>query len=563
MRKNFILSFFVLAFAVLHSCTERSNDIAVFEHFRYKGNDALFDKEFDPQNQYLNPVLAGFYPDPSICKKGDTYYVVHSSFSLYPGVPIFKSNDLVNWEQIGHVLDRPSQLELEGLQISNGIFAPAIEYNPYNETFYMITTSTWGIGNFYVKTKDPEQGWSDPIVFPQVRGIDPSVFFDDDGKGYILECAEPMGGADYRGQRAIHMHLLDVENDVIIGEPKEIVRGGARPEDRPIWIEAPHIIKKFGYYYLICAEGGTGLNHSQVVFRSKDVWGPYIPYENNPILTQRDLPEDREDKITTAGHADFVQDENGRWWAVFLGVRPYEFDMTNVGRDTYLLPVEWPEGGWPTILPQGEQIPIVNNKPGLNPDPNIPPTTGNFEFIDNFDSEDLGFTWMHIRTPREKYYNVGSGKLELRPRDITTEEIGNPSAILRRQQHTTFEAETKLEFYPETEADFAGFTLFQNEEYQFLFGKTIVDGKTSLVVNRLEKDKETLATVELTGRDRNRPVYLKVTGDAADYSFLYSMDGKNWVTMVENADGRNLSSRVAGGFIGALIGLYTTNNFEL
>lgn len=535
---------------------------ARFEYFRYSGNDKLFQKDIDHENQYFNPILAGFYPDPSICRKGDTYYLVTSSFTMFPGVPIFKSHDLVNWDQVGHVLDRPSQLSVDGLQISQGIFAPAIQYNPHNETFYMITTSAYGIGNFYVKTQDPAKGWSDPVRLPQVRGIDPSVFIDDDGKGYILECAEPMGGADYQGQRGIHLHPFDVQNDRINGEPKEIVRGGWKPETKPIWLEAPHIFKVNGYYYLICAEGGTGLNHSEVVFRSKDVWGPYLPYSENPILTQRDLPEDRPDKITTAGHADFVMTEDGDWWAVFLGVRPYGFDMTNTGRDTYLLPVEWKKG-WPEILPKGTQIPIVAEKPNLMPDQKASKVTGNFEFLDDFDSGRLDLSWMFIRTPREELFSFHKGGLELVARPVTLEERKNPSAIVRRQQHTTFTAETKLEFQPEGSNDFAGFTVFQNEDFHFVFGKTEVDGKVSLVVNRIEREKINLITRELRNKEINRPLYLRIMGDGPDYSFQYSLNGKKWITLVEDADGTNLSTRKAGGFIGALIGLYTTSSFSM
>lgn len=150
----------------------------------------------------MNPILGGFYPDPSICRKGDDYFLVNSSFSYYPGVPIFHSKDLVNWKPLGHVLNRPSQLNLDGIRLSGGIYAPAIQYNPHNDMFYMITTCVDGIGNFLVKTDNPMKGeWSDPILLPQVGGIDPSLFFDDNGKGYIVNNDAPEGDTatlDYR-----------------------------------------------------------------------------------------------------------------------------------------------------------------------------------------------------------------------------------------------------------------------------------------------------------------------------------------------------------------------------
>jgi alpha-N-arabinofuranosidase len=528
---------------------------AAFEYFRYKGNDARFDKQIDPKNQYFNPILAGFYPDPSICRKGDTYYLINSSFSFYPGVPIFTSKDLVNWEQIGNVLDRPSQLNLTDQDVSAGVFAPAIEYNPYNETFYMITTGVYGLGNFFVKTKDPAKGWSDPVRLPEINGIDPSFFFDEDGKGYIVHNAEPERKADWNQQRAIRMYEFDVKTEKVIGSGKEVIRGGARPEDKPIWIEGPHLYKIDGYYYLMCAEGGTGDWHSEVIFRSKDAWGDYEPYKNNPILTQRDLPNDRNDKITWAGHADMIQTPEGDWWAVFLACRPNADNMTNTGRETFLLPVEWKEG-FPTILPQGKSIPIVLDKKGLKPSAH--PTSGNFEYINEFDTPVLDYSWMYLRTPAKKFYTTGDGKLTITPLPASIEEKKPQSAVFRRQQHTNFEVETQLQFSPKTETDFAGFTLFQNERFHFVFGKTVVNGVESLVVNRVEKGKTSLASLPLK-EDSSSPIMLKVVGKGRYYDFLYSLDGKKWVTVAADADGANLSTQRAGGFIGECIGLYATS----
>lgn len=153
---------------------------ACFNYFRYSGNDTRFDRPIDRTRQYFNPILAGFYPDPSVCRKGDTYYMVNSSFGFFPGVPLFTSQDLVNWKQAGHVLDRPGQLPLGGQGVSGGIFAPSIAYNEHNNTFYMITTNV-GRGNFFVKSANPEEGWSDPIWLPTVGGIDPSCLFHKEG----------------------------------------------------------------------------------------------------------------------------------------------------------------------------------------------------------------------------------------------------------------------------------------------------------------------------------------------------------------------------------------------
>ena len=540
--------------------TGDNSKIAQFDYYKYEGKDAWFDREIDHSRQFFNPIVAGFYPDPSICRKGDTYYLVHSSFSFFPGVPIFTSKDLVNWKQIGHVLDRPSQLNIVSQDISAGIFAPTIEYNPYNDTFYMITTFSWDIGNFYVKSKDPSKGWSDPILLPEVQGIDPSFYFDEDGKGYIVHNAEPDNGPDWDGQRAIRIHEFDVENDRTIGKNKEIVRGGVNPADKPIWIEAPHLYKINGYYYLMCAEGGTGGWHSEVIFRSSSPWGAFVPGNNNPILTQRTLPNDRNDKITCAGHADMIETPNGEWWAVFLACRPYGTtgDMYNTGRETFLLPVTWKDE-FPTILPNGEQIPVVVDKPGLTQDSEY--LTGNFTYNQEFNDKTLDYSWIYIRTPREEFYKIEDGKLKITPLSISIEEKKSPSVILRRQQHTNFSAETKLEFTPKSDNDFAGFTVFQNEKYQFLFGKTIVNGKESLIVYRMENNKEVLASITLSKKDA--PVMLKVEGKGRYYDFLYSYDGKSWSKLVADSDASNLSTERSGGFVGACIGLYATSNHKV
>ena len=175
-----ILSLLVMASLSVSSFAQD----AVFQNFKYTGNESRFAKNIDTSKEYYNPVLAGFYPDPSLCRKGDTYYLVNSSFSFYPGVPLSTSKDLIHWKPAGYVLNRESQLPLTRQNISGGIFAPAISYNEKNKTFYMITTNV-GAGNFFVKSKDPEKGWSDPIYLPKVNGIDPSFFFDKDGKWSI------------------------------------------------------------------------------------------------------------------------------------------------------------------------------------------------------------------------------------------------------------------------------------------------------------------------------------------------------------------------------------------
>ena len=271
---------------------------------------------------YINPILPGFYPDPSICRVQDDYYLVASSFSYYPGLPLFHSKDLIHWRQIGHALDRPSQLNLDNLELSQGCFAPAIHY--YKGTFYITNTLVGGGGNFIITAKNPERPWSDPDWILHTPGIDPSLFFDDNGKVYWVSNGDPPRSR-YDGHKVIWMQEIDLKGMKLVLDTKQIlVDGGSNPDKNPIWIEAPHLFKKDSYYYLIAAEGGTFKNHSEVVFRSNTITGPYESFKDNPILTQHHLPPGRKNAITCTGHADFVETQTGEWWAVFLGCRPYE-----------------------------------------------------------------------------------------------------------------------------------------------------------------------------------------------------------------------------------------------
>ena len=532
---------------------------AIFKSFSYEGNDARFNKNIDSSKQFYNPILAGFYPDPSICRVGDTYYLVNSSFSFYPGVPLSTSKDLVNWKPLGHVLDRRSQLPLTHQRISGGIFAPAISYNQKNKTFYMITTNI-GAGNFFVKTKDPSKGWSEPIYLPKINGIDPSFFFDKNGQGYIVHNAPVDGGADYEGQRAIRIFKFDANGDSIIGNHTQIVRGGTHVQKNPIWIEGPHLFRVGDFYYLMCAEGGTCDWHSEVIFRAKNPMGPWIECPNNPILTQRTgLDPKRPDIVTSTGHADIVQSKNGEWWAVFLGCRPYEDDFYNTGRDTYLLPVTW-KNGWPEILAKGKVMPTVLQKTEWQKKYNVTdvnPMTGNFTYIDKFAGNKLNNRWMFLRNPSD-FYKLTDNGLEINAKPVNISQPESPSAIFVRQQHNTFTAETELSFNPSDEHQLAGLVLLQNEEYNFVFGKTMREGKPVIILKRAEKTNITVASAPLDNSESQQPLRLKVEGDGRYYNFYYATGNGAWKLLANGVDAVNLSTHQSGGFIGACIGLYAT-----
>jgi alpha-N-arabinofuranosidase len=237
-----------------------------FEWFEYTGRDAVFCAPLAP-GHFRNPIFAGFYPDPDICRVGDDYYIVNSSFAYFPGIPIFHSRDLVNWTLVGHVVDRPGQLDYDGLGVSRGIFAPALSHHA--GLFYLVCTFVDAGGNFLMTAAKPEGPWSDP-VWLGFDGIDPSIFFDDDGRAWLVNNGQPPDDMpSYDGQRAIWLQEFDIAGKRPVGPREIIVNGGANPADHPVWIEGPHLFKKDGWHYLICAEGGTSEGHSEVVFRSR------------------------------------------------------------------------------------------------------------------------------------------------------------------------------------------------------------------------------------------------------------------------------------------------------
>ena len=556
---QFYILFFIISCIIAISCNNKHVDEVVFHCFEYQGQDARFKREINPEKEYMNPVICGTYPDPSICRKGDDYYMVHSTFSYFPGIPLLHSRDLVNWQQISNVLDRPSQLNLPaGLRLSGGIYAPAISYNEKNETFYIITTAVDNIGNFIVKTQDPRASWSDPIVLPKVKGIDPSLFFDDDGRAYIVHNDDPEGTPEYDGHRAIWIHDYDQETDQTTGEPQVIVDGGIDKSKKPIWIEGPHIYKIKNKYYLMAAEGGTSVNHSEVILTADHVKGPYIPAKINPILTQRDLPENRYEKVTSTGHADLIDTPSGDWYAIFLACRPYAGDMYNTGRETFLLPVTW-EDGIPVILKQGQAVPTVVSPKNWKPDTTgvVPDAfSGNFTWTDRFDSDKLNMRWLFIRTPQQQWWKITDKGLCFNPDTVGIHTRGNPAFIGYRQQHIDFTVSTALSFSPQSERDLAGLVCYQNELYNIVFGRTIREKEECLVLIHTVNGKQQEFICPLCKSAKKNPLQLRITGKASTYDFSYQTKDNEWITAFSNIDATILSSKKAGGFTGAVIGMY-------
>ena len=531
-----------------------------FDWFQYEGRDSQFASPPGP-DYYQNPVLAGFYPDPSVVRVDDNYYLVNSSFAYFPGLPVFHSTDLVHWTKIGHGLNRREQLTFEdGQGISRGIFAPTIRH--HNGRFYIINTDVDGIGNFIITASDPAGPWSEPTVLPEIDGIDPDLFFDDDGRVWIAHNGPPAGEPKYQGHRAIWLWEFDVERMKLLkGSDRIIVDGGVDISKEPIWIEGPHLYKANGWYYLSCAEGGTEEGHSQVIFRARSLDGPFLPWEHNPILTQRDLDPGRPDPVTSTGHADFVQTPAGDWWAVFLGVRPYVGNHFNTGRETFLLPVTW-EDDWPRILEPETPLPRQPQRPAL-PEPALlpPPQTGNFAWRDDFDRSELDLEWVRVRTSPSKWWALDSdqGRIRLDALPVALSEKQQPAFLARRQQHRAFDASTRLELPVDTGVD-AGLAAFQNADFHYFLGVRRSDDGHELFLEQVRAGKtSTLAHAALaTGAAH---IVLGVEQEGAYLNFYFQTgDDRNW--LIRDADATLLSTQVAGGFVGASLGIHARRSLN-
>ncbi|WP_078553565.1 glycoside hydrolase family 43 protein [Bacillus alkalicellulosilyticus] len=494
---------------------------------------------------FQNPILPGFYPDPSLCRVGEDYYLVTSSFSYFPGVPIFHSRDLVNWKQIGHVLDRPSQLPLDGQGVSRGIFAPTIRH--HEGVFYMITTNVEEGGNFVVTATDPAGPWSDPYYL-DAPGIDPSLFFDDDGKVYYHGTRPAPEGEKYSGNWEVWLQEFDLETMSLVGDSIGLWRGALRDV---IWPEGPHIYKINGMYYLMISEAGTGHEHAVSIARSESVTGPYVGNKANPIMTHRHFG--REYPVVNVGHCDLVETQNGEWWAIGLASRIYGGYYRNLGRETFLLPVIW-EDGWPIMSPGTGKLEMSYPVPDLpETKPVIHPA------CDHFTEDTLDLRWNILRTPREETYSLtekpGYLRLKLRPDMVTESTL--PSFVARRQQHINFVASTYMEFSPTADNETAGIVLFQSEEFNYQFVSTQNGGNNVIQLIKYQAgEKEVLAESPIDSKG----LYLKIETYGQDYSFYYGKSQTDYIPLLENVDGRILSTDVAGGFVGTVIGLYASAN---
>lgn len=476
--------------------------------------------------EFRNPILSGSHPDPSICRVGPDLYLVTSSFEWFPGLPVFHSRDLVHWRPLGHVLDRPSQLPLDGIRPSGGLYAPTIRY--HDGTFYVACTLVDGTaetGNFIVTASDPSGPWSEPYWLGEPSSFDPSLLFDDDGRVWF-HATRP---TDSAGHTEIWLRELDPASLKLTGPEHVIWQGALRDA---VWAEGPHLYRIGDFYYLLAAEGGTALDHAVCVARSTRVTGPYQGNPRNPVLTHRHLGADH--PIGATGHADLVQTADGHWWAVLLAIRP----GGNLGRETFLTPVGWADG-WPLIPGVHE----IETGP-LPPEHRWPAEPA----ADTFAEPELRPHWNQLRTPRERFWELTPGGLQLRLRPETLAERGCPSLIARRQQHAHFAAHTALDFTPAAANECAGLVLLQNDQFQL---RCEISLGVARLVRRAEGGDELLAEQPIA------PGRIQIALEAHDQAYQFRLNGTDFGPP---ADGRVLNHETAHSFTGAYLGMYATSN---
>ena len=495
-----------------------------------------------------NPILGGFHPDPSIIRVEDDYYIATSTFEWFPGVQIHHSKDLIHWETISHPLRRISQLNLRGIPDSGGVWAPCLSYD--NGTFYLCYTIVlnhdgifWNMHNYLVTASDIKGEWSEPI-FLNSDGFDPCLFHDSDGRKWLVHRS-----IDYRTpNRGIALQEFSLKEGSLVGEQTIIFERSSVGD-----AEGPNLYWRNGWYYLIVAEGGTGLGHCVTVARSRNLQGPYDIDPLNPMLTSRDdlfLP------IQKAGHADIVETQNGEWYMVHLCGRPVPTrGVCILGRETCIQKVYWNEDGWLRLYGGG-------NKPReIIPAPELPEFVWeNLNEREDFDSGSLHAQFQTLRIPYDGYYislKERPGYLRLRGRESLNSRF-EQSLVARSQGSFKYTAATCLEFEPVSFKQMAGLTCFYNtRSFHYLKVSCIEGIGKCLEIITCDNGEYAFPVKEPVRLKRGERIHLKAEMDYDKLQFYYSEDGRTWNIAGPILDAAILSDEhiLGWAFTGAFVGI--------
>jgi len=516
------------------------------------------------QEKFSNPIIRGGYPDPSICKVGDTFYLVNSSFEYFPGLPIHKSKDLINWELIGYGLHRKSQVDstvnLIDVQSNGGIHAPTIRYK--DGVYYIITTNVYHdekhnkteMVNFIITAKNPAGPWSDPIHILGAPGIDPDLFFDDNGKVWYVGNHMPEN-PNFNGEGEIWLQQLDIKEFKLVGEKHLLWRGACGG----VWAEGPHIYKKDGRYYLLIAEGGTSFNHAVMVALSDNIEGPYISNPRNPIITSRHLSYDN--WVNSTGHGDIIQLDDGRNYMVLLGIRNEIERGSNMGRETFIAPVTWEREPfewkdnkdlWPVVAPKTGRIERLNEVVFSGTSQELETS-----FKDDFTSNKLELRWNFRRYPIENIFHLNKkhDHLNLMCHPNQIEERGRSALLGFKQSESSFEYITQMNFDPISNGSEAGMSIFQKDDNYINF--TLIKKEDNMLLQAYAvKDAKLITKVSEQLNEHNGTLKLKIISDQENYKLYYSVDEIifNYFTTL---NGDFIKST---GYTGAHLGLYATSN---
>lgn len=517
---------------------------------------------------FRNPILRGGFPDPSICRVGDDYYIVNSSFEYFPGLPLHHSKDLVNWSLVGYGLHREAQVtgavNLVDVQSNGGIHAPTLRCR--DGVFYIITTNvylaagdaaTTEFVNFVITANSIEGPWSQPHVIDGAPGIDPDLFFDDDGRVWYVGNHVP-DSPNFPGEGEIWLQELDPESWQLTGERHLLWRGACGGE----WAEGPHLYKRDGRYYLLIAEGGTSFNHAVMVAVSDDITGPYLSNPRNPVLTSRHL--DYDFWVNSTGHADIVELPDGRSYMVALGIRGDEDRNSNMGRETHLIPMKWQREPfewkavkylWPVAAPLTGRVERTNALPF----PNRPQIRNNV-FADDFAGDSLKLDWNFRRVPRPDTYSLTArdGYLRLYTTPDVIRERGRASLMGVRQFESDFEYLAAMQFAPEQDDVEAGIALFQKDDkyLHFTVQRQGNDNVLRLVLAAPGIAPSLLTQASLDGYAGD--IIFRIVSSDSRYEFAFSLDrGETFTTFVNTSANHVLAH---GSYTGAYLGIYSTSN---